>query len=122
SSAAAGGGLPIDVGAASFVPLSEAKGHARAGGRPWVTLSGFGLDTDVDVTARSTTHPDYSGRPGDAAKDLEQRRKDGWSIIATTVGPGGARHATDNLRAEALPAVSAPQLEAAGPPGEAVRA
>ena len=31
SSAAAGGGLPIDVGAASFVPLSEAKGHAREG-------------------------------------------------------------------------------------------
>ena len=120
SSAAAGGGLPIDVGAASFVPLSEAKGHARAGGRPWVTLSGFGLDTDVDVTARSTTHPGYSGRPGDAAKDLEQRRKDGWSIIATMVGPGGARHATENLRAEGLPAVYAPQLEDPVAPGEAV--
>src|SRR5699024_6495409 len=120
SSAAAGGGLPIDVGAASFVPLSEAKGHARAGGRPWVTLSGFGLDTDVDVTARSTTHPGYSGRPGDAAKDLEQRRKDGWSIIATMVGPGGARHATENLRGEGLPAVYAPQRADPVAPGVAL--
>src|SRR5699024_7812543 len=57
SSAAAGGGLPIDVGAASFVPLSEAKGHAREGGRPWFTLAAFGLDTDVDLTTSSTTHP-----------------------------------------------------------------
>src|SRR5699024_11558844 len=39
SSAAAGGGLPIDVGAASFVPLSEVKGHAREGGRPWFSLA-----------------------------------------------------------------------------------
>ena len=120
SSAAAGGGLPIDVGAASFVPLSEAKGHARAGGRPWFTLSGFGLDTDVDVTANATAHPGYSGRPADAAKDLEQRRKDGWSIVATMVGSGGARHVTENLRAEGLPAVYAPQLEDPVAPGEAV--
>src|SRR5690625_5813766 len=36
------------------------------------------------------------------------------------VGSGGARHATENLRAEWLPAVYAPQLEDAVPPGEAV--
>ena len=120
SSAAAGGGLPIDVGAASFVPLSEAKGHAREGGRPWFTLAAFGLDTDVDLTTSSTTHPGYSGKPGDAAKDLERRRAEGWSVLSTMVGPGGARHVAENLRAEGLPAVFSAELDAPVAPGEAV--
>lgn len=121
SSAAAGGGLPIDVGAASFVPLSEAKGHARAGGRPWFTLAAFGLESDVDLTATTaTTHPGYSGRPGDAAQDLERRRKDGWRIVATLIGQGSARHASENLRAEGLPAVYTDHLEGPVAEGEAV--
>ena len=120
SSAAAGGGLPIDVGAASFVPLGEAKGHAREGGRPWFTLASFGLDADVDLTRGAHTHPGYSGKPGDAAKDLERRRQDGWSVVATMVGPGGARHVTENLRAEGMPAVFAPDLEGPVDPGQAV--
>jgi transcription-repair coupling factor (superfamily II helicase) len=121
SSAAAGGGLPIDVGAASFVPLSEAKGHAREGGRAWFTLAAFGLDADVDLTTSTTsTHPGYSGKPGDAAKDLERRRAEGWSVLATMAGPGGARHATENLRAEGMAAVFAERLEGPLAPGEAV--
>ena len=120
SSAATGGGLPIDVGDASFVPLAEAVERARKGGRPWFTLAAFGLETDVDVTARATTHPGYSGKPGDAAKDLEARRREGWSVIATMMGPGGARHAAENLRAEGLPAVYAELLDAPVVPGEAV--
>ncbi|MDN6302720.1 MAG: transcription-repair coupling factor, partial [Brachybacterium sp.] len=120
SSAAAGGGLPIDVGAASFVPLSEAKGHAREGARPWFTLAAFGLDSDVDLTTSSSTHPGYSGKPGDAAKDLERRRTEGWSVISTMVGPGGARHVAENLRAEGLPAVFSGELAEPVAPGEAV--
>jgi len=121
SSAAAGGGLPIDVGAASFVPLSEAKGHAREGGRAWFTLAAFGLDADVDLTTSGTvTHPGYSGKPTDAAKDLEARRADGWTVLATMAGPGGARHAAENLRAEGMAAVFAERLEEPVSPGEAV--
>ncbi|MGO2756082.1 MAG: transcription-repair coupling factor [Brachybacterium alimentarium] len=120
SSAAAGGGLPIDVGDANFVPLSEAKGHAREGGRAWFTLAPFGLDPDLDLTSTSHTHPGYSGKPGDAAKDLERRRQDGWSVVATMVGPGGARHVTENLRAEGMPAVFSHDLEGHVAPGEAV--
>ena len=121
SSAAAGGGLPIDVGAASFVPLSEAKGHAREGGRAWFTLAAFGLDADLDLTTSGTsTHPGYSGKPADAAKDLERRRADGWSVLATMAGPGGARHAAENLRGEGMAAVFAERLEGPVEPGEAV--
>ena len=121
SSAAAGGGLPIDVGAASFVPLSEAKGHAREGGRAWFTLAAFGLDADLDLTASGTaTHPGYSGKPADAAKDLERRRAEGWRVLATMAGPGGARHAAENLRAEGMAAVFAERLEDPVAPGEAV--
>ncbi|HIY23965.1 MAG TPA: DEAD/DEAH box helicase, partial [Candidatus Brachybacterium merdigallinarum] len=120
SSAAAGGGLPIDVGAASFVPLSEAKGHAREGGRPWFTLAPFGLDTDADLTLGTATHPGYSGKPGDAARDLERRRAEGWSVIGTMVGPGGARHAAENLSNDGLPAVFSPELDGPVASGEAV--
>ena len=121
SSAAAGGGLPIDVGAASFVPLSEAKGHAREGGRAWFTLAAFGLDADLDLTTSGTsTHPGYSGKPADAAKDLERRRADGWSVLATMAGPGGARHAAENLRGEGMAAVFAERLEGPVELGEAV--
>jgi transcription-repair coupling factor (superfamily II helicase) len=121
SSAAAGGGLPIDVGAASFVPLSEAKGHAREGGRAWFTLAAFGLDADLDLTTSGTaTHPGYSGKPADAAKDLERRRAEGWTVLATMAGPGGARHAAENLRAEGMAAVFAERLEEPVAPGEAV--
>src|SRR5699024_6962452 len=97
SSAAAGGGLPIDVGAASFVPLSEAKGHARAGGRPWVTLSGFGLDTDVDVTARSTTHPGYSGRPPPRHRAAARRGAAG-RLRAAARGRGRSRRGRGHRR------------------------
>lgn len=115
SSAAAGGGLPIDVGEASFVALADAREHARRGGRPWVSLDTFGLDEDVDLRGTVTAHPGYSGKPGDAAADLEARRREGWTCVATMTGPGGARHAADTLRAEGAPAVSAPLLD--GPVG-----
>ncbi|MGO1390670.1 transcription-repair coupling factor, partial [Brachybacterium alimentarium] len=96
------------------------KGHAREGGRAWFTLAPFGLDPDLDLTSTSHTHPGYSGKPGDAAKDLERRRQDGWSVVATMVGPGGARHVTENLRAEGMPAVFSHDLEGHVAPGEAV--
>ncbi|WP_246956762.1 transcription-repair coupling factor [Brachybacterium sp. Marseille-Q7125] len=120
SSAAAGGGLPIDVGAASFIPLEQAREHALATSRSWSTVAAIGLDADLDLTRHAATHPGYSGKPQDAAKDLERRRAEGWSVVATMVGPGGARHAADNLRGEGLPAVFAPALEGPIVPGEAV--
>ena len=120
SSAAAGGGLPIDVGAASFIPLPDARDHARAGGRAWITLGSFGLDDVADVTGRVRAHPGYSGRPGDAAKDLEAHRRDGWRIVATMVGAGGARHVAQSLQEEGLPAVHAARLAEPIEPGEAV--
>ena len=72
----------------------------------------FGLDADLDLTTSGTsTHPGYSGKPADAAKDLERRRADGWSVLATMAGPGGARHAAENLRGEGMAAVFAERLE-----------
>lgn len=120
SSAAAGGGTPIDAGTASFVDLAEAREHAIVGGRPWIRLAAFGLEDEADVVTGSRTHPGYSGRPGEAARDLERKREDGWSVIATMVGPGGARHAAENLRTEGLPAVCALELEGPVVAGEAV--
>lgn len=105
SSAAAGGGLPIDVGAASFVPLEDVRDRARATGRAWTTIAPFGLDEDTAVTAASVTHPGYSGKIADAAADIARRRADGWRVVVTMTGSGGARHAAEVLREHELPAI-----------------
>jgi transcription-repair coupling factor (superfamily II helicase) len=118
SSAAAGGGLPIDVGAASFVPLEEVREHSHGRGQSWTTLAPFGLDVDVDLTARTASHPGYSGKPHDAAKDLSARRKDGWRTLVTLSGTGSARHAAETLQDEGVPAQYVWPLETMPAAGE----
>ncbi|UYG16575.1 transcription-repair coupling factor [Brachybacterium huguangmaarense] len=120
SSAAAGGGLPIDVGAASFVPLEDVRQHALGRGDAWISLSPFGLPEDTDVTASAVAHPGYGGRPSEAARDLARRRADGWRVVVTMTGPGGGRHVTENLRDAGLPARFTPELDAPLEDGEAV--
>ncbi|MFC0675485.1 transcription-repair coupling factor, partial [Brachybacterium hainanense] len=105
SSAAAGGGLPIDVGAASFVPLEDVRVRAGRTGRSWSSIAPFGLDEDTEVTARAVNHPGYSGRIADAAADIARRRAAGWRVVVTMAGAGGARHAAESLREHDLPAI-----------------
>ncbi|SLM95379.1 transcription-repair coupling factor [Brachybacterium nesterenkovii] len=118
SSAAAGGGLPIDVGAASFVPLTEVREHARGRGDRWVSLSPFGLEEGTDVTAGAVAHPGYGGRSTDAARDLGRRRAEGWRAVVTMSGPGGARHIAENLQEAGVPARAEVELTADLVPGE----
>jgi transcription-repair coupling factor (superfamily II helicase) len=118
SSAAAGGGLPIDVGAASFVPLPEVRERVHERGQHWVTLAPFGLDADADLTLKASNHPGYSGKPSDAARDLVARRADGWRTVVTLTGTGTARHAAETLATEGVPARFVPTLDQAPEPGE----
>ncbi|MGP9695640.1 transcription-repair coupling factor [Brachybacterium sp. AOP25-B2-12] len=120
SSAAAGGGLPIDVGAASFVPLADVRERALSGGHRWLTLSPFGLETDTDLTVGAVAHPGYAGRPAEAARDLEKRRVQDWRIVLTMTGTGSARHVTESLREAGLPARFDADLADPPRPGEAV--
>ncbi|MCG7309287.1 transcription-repair coupling factor [Brachybacterium sp. ACRRE] len=120
SSAAAGGGLPIDVGEASFVPLPDVREHARSRGQRWHTLAPFGLETDVDLTARAVNHPGYSGRGEDIAKDLGARRTEGWRIVVTMTGSGGARHAAESLEEQGVPARYVHPLDVPPAPGEPI--
>lgn len=120
SSAAVGGGTPIDVGDASFATLGEARERAAERGLGWHRVGPFGLDEDADVTARATTHPGYTGRGTDAAADLIARRAEGWRIAITFMGTGSARHAAETMAEQGLPVSFRAALDEMPPPGEPV--
>ena len=120
SSAASGGSLPIDVGAASFVTLPQARRRIEDGGRTWLTIAPFGLDADDAVEAAAVNHPGYSGKLEDAVADLQRRREAGWRTVITFAGPGAARHAAESLRTEGLPARFAHPLEQMPDAGDVV--
>ncbi|GAB2531500.1 transcription-repair coupling factor [Brachybacterium huguangmaarense] len=111
SSAAAGGGLPIDVGAASFVPLPEVRADALARDDSWIELAPYGLPEEADATLGAIAHPGYGGRISEAARDLAGRRADGWRVVVTMSGPGSARHTAESLADAGVPARWAPALE-----------
>ncbi len=48
AAAAGGGQAPIDLGAASYRSLAEVRAHTLAQGKPWWSLSPFGIDTPED--------------------------------------------------------------------------
>ncbi len=51
AAAAGGGQAPIDLGAASYRSLAEVRAHTLAQGKPWWSLSPFGIDTPEDALA-----------------------------------------------------------------------
>lgn len=118
SSAADGGSLPIDIGAASFVTLQQARRRIEDGGRTWMSIAPFGLDADGAIEAHAVNHPGYSGRIIDAVADLQRRREAGWRTVITLSGPGAARHAAESLAEQGLPARYAHPLQDAPEPGE----
>ncbi|MCS6712661.1 transcription-repair coupling factor [Brachybacterium sp. EF45031] len=117
STAAAGGGMPVDVGSASFLTLQEVRDHASTVGLGWAEIAPFGWD-DADVTAAATAHPGYTGSTASAAKDLTTRRADGWATVLTFTGAGAARHAAENLQTEGVPARYVERLQEVPAAGE----
>jgi len=96
--AAAGGEVPIDLGAAAFRPITEVRSVASEAGQPWWTITPF-------VAAPATA--------GDAAAAAGPAMIPGTRIPldpgARGTGPGSAldssdEHGRDSLRMEATPA------------------
>jgi len=135
SSAAAGAKTPIDLSAASFSTLEDARDRAVGRHLPWWTLSTFGLDDDADEgtvpavdldaleqharTIRVAAR-DVEGYHGDVARaldDIHGLQRAGWRLVATTQGPGPARRMVEQLGAAETPARLAPDLLDAPEPG-----
>ncbi|GAA1627059.1 transcription-repair coupling factor [Georgenia ruanii] len=120
TSAAQGGKTPLDLRAASFADLAEARALALTRGLGWWSLSSLPTDAelaelmndsgdDVDslgsalaVGARDVER--YNGDVDKALKDLAGLVHDGWRLVLTTEGPGPGRRMAEQLSAADVPA------------------
>ncbi|WP_058233842.1 transcription-repair coupling factor [Devriesea agamarum] len=101
SSAAAGGGVPLNVDSASFLPLTQVRQDALAAGHSWHTIQPFGIDEETapahTVLTAATVPPGYGGDLPRVAQDFATRREADWRIVVVTEGAGSARHITTQL-------------------------
>ncbi|GAA4422053.1 transcription-repair coupling factor [Georgenia halophila] len=120
ASAAQGGKTPLDLRAASFADLAEARALALTRGLGWWSFSALPSDAELDMDDGGAV-PDGDGRGGSLAVDardveryagdVERALKDltdlvhqGWRLVVTTEGPGPARRMTEQLAAADVPA------------------
>ncbi|WP_300539659.1 transcription-repair coupling factor [uncultured Nocardioides sp.] len=132
AAAAKGGSAPIDLGAASYRTLADVREHSLDGGRPWWTVSPFGLDpgaagdseqvvrdetgqvvhVDVDVTVGAVATRALAAGPVDAyrgdvaraMKDLDSWRSDGYRVVVVHPGHGPAQRMVEALSEAEVPA------------------
>ncbi|MFH5824399.1 transcription-repair coupling factor [Georgenia sp. AZ-5] len=122
ASAAQGGKTPLDLRAASFADLAEARALALTRGLGWWSLSSLPTDAGLAEFADEDADGDGDGAAGSALavgardveryngdvekalKDLAQLVHDGWRIILATEGPGPGRRMTEQLTAADVPA------------------
>ncbi|MFC7404898.1 transcription-repair coupling factor [Georgenia alba] len=120
ASAAQGGKVPLDLRAASFADLAEARALALTRGLGWWSFSALPTDTELSafeevpaadgsddspvlsVGARDVER--YSGDVEKALRDLAELVHAGWHLVLTTEGPGPARRMTEQLMASDVPA------------------
>jgi len=123
--AAAGGEVPIDLGAAAFRPITEVRGVAEAAGLPWWTVTPFVAGEEEPAGPEG----DDAGRPafqmaaspaeayrGDTARvigDVSQWLAGRWRVVLVTEGHGPAQRLAELLRGEGLGA----RLEDLSDPG-----
>ncbi|ACQ79274.1 transcription-repair coupling factor [Beutenbergia cavernae DSM 12333] len=126
TSAAAGGATPLDLSAASFATIADARDVALRRGLGWWTLTPFTADAeladfmeeDADgggsttvVTIPTRDVEGYHGEISRAVADLQGLTHDGWRLVLTTEGAGPARRMVEQLLAADVPARLEPDVE-----------
>ncbi|MFL6001370.1 MAG: transcription-repair coupling factor [Nocardioides sp.] len=120
AAAAGGGTAPVDLGAASYRAIAAVRQHSIGLGRPWWTMSPFGLDGGLDATDTDEAEPELEGvesralpaRPAEsyrgdleaAIKDIEQWRRDGYRVVVVHPGHGPAQRMAEVLAEHDVPA------------------
>ncbi|MET8523578.1 transcription-repair coupling factor [Nocardioides sp. NBC_00163] len=115
AAAASGGVAPIDLSAASYRDLADVRAHAIAQGKPWWSVSPFGLDdqaaeTDPDVVGVSTRKIDwqpakaYRGDTAAALTDIENWRDDSYRVVVVQPAHGTAQRTVEALGERDVPA------------------
>ncbi|WP_315503651.1 transcription-repair coupling factor [Actinomyces radicidentis] len=110
TSAANGGNAPIDLSAAAFAHLAEARGLALSSNLGWWSLTSFKATPDtVELPLRDPKG--YGGRLEEAVRDIGGLAKDGWSVVIATNGPGPGRRMAELLGDGGVPARIVTQLD-----------
>jgi transcription-repair coupling factor (superfamily II helicase) len=147
AAAAGGGQAPVDLGAASYRALADVRALTLAQGKPWWSLSPFGLDPDapalaareplrdmlgevvasgVDVEAGAVESRDVAIRPVEAYRgDLERAVEDirtwlrsaGARVVVVHEGHGPAERMAEVLKEHDVPARLVVSLDEVPEPG-----
>ncbi len=141
AAAAGGGQAPIDLGAASYHSLADVRALSLAQGKPWWSISPFGLDPDatevsrqplrdelgevvdagVDVEAGAVEsrtvdiHPveAYRGDIEHAVTDMKQWLTNGSRVVLLNEGHGPAQRMVEVLKEHDVPARLVESLDSA---------
>jgi transcription-repair coupling factor (superfamily II helicase) len=109
--AAAGGEVPIDLGAAAFRPITEVREVAGAARVPWWTVTPFATDSDAAADEDSgreafaigaSPAQAYRGDTSRVIGDVGQWLADRWRVVLVTEGHGPAQRLAELLRSEGL--------------------
>ncbi|MFN8195882.1 MAG: transcription-repair coupling factor [Nocardioidaceae bacterium] len=108
AAAAGGGKAPIDLGAASYRGLGEVRAHSLAHGKPWWSVSPFGIADDAPATTildegapsrplAATPTEEYRGDLEAAVRDMKGWLADGFRVVVVQQGHGTAQRTVEAL-------------------------
>ena len=110
TSAASGGTAPIDLSAAAFAHLAEARALALSTNHGWWSLPSFAPSPDAaELPLRDPKG--YRGRLEEAVADLGALARERWSVVVATDGPGPGRRMAQLLADGGVPARIVAQLD-----------
>ncbi len=116
AAAAVGAQAPIDLGAASFHSLADARATAQQRQFPWWTVSPL-ADADA-VTVDAHPAPAYRGDTEKAIAEIGDRARNGWRVVVVVAGHGTARRAVEQFHDADVPATTVGSIVDKPTPGQ----
>ena len=113
TSAASGGTVPVDLSAAAFAHLAEARALALSSNRGWWSFTALAAGPETTRLDLSDPHT-YRGELERAVADLGRMARQGWTVVVATDGPGPGRRMAQLLGDGDVPARIVDQLSEAG--------
>ena len=113
TSAASGGTVPVDLSAAAFAHLAEARALALSSNRGWWSFTALAAGPETTRLDLSDPHT-YRGELERAVADLGRMARQGWTVVVATDGPGPGRRMAQLLGDGDVPARIVDHLSEAG--------
>ena len=113
TSAASGGTVPVDLSAAAFAHLAEARALALSSNRGWWSFTALAAGPETTRLDLSDPHT-YRGELERAVADLGRLARQGWTVVVATDGPGPGRRMAQLLGDGDVPARIVAQLSEVG--------